>query len=141
MHFFLLLYTSKLFSIKLVPVLHSCCDCIRVLILSARFECYFRKRKQKYLLSSEVNNFCMFMLFVIRDYLFLFLIYFSIDCLLKYRFVRSLFMYFQIFPCINDIVYYIDVLKFYMLKSYKLFSSMIVSVLGLCFVSNLLSPN
>ena len=86
------------------------------------------------LLSSEVNNFYMFMLFVIRDYLFLFLIYFSIDCLLKYRFVRSLFIYFQNFPCVNDIVYYIDVLKFYLLKSYKLFSFMIVSVLVLCFV-------
>lgn len=98
-----------------------------------------KNKNRNNLLSSEVNNFYMFMLFVIRDYLFL--IYFSIDCLLKYRFVRSLFIYFQNFPCINDIDYYIDVLKFYMLKSYKVFSFMIVAVLVLCFVSNFLSPN
>ena len=100
-----------------------------------------KNQNRNNLLPSEVNNFYMFMLFVIQDYLFLFLIYFSIDCLLKYRFVRSLFMYFQNFSYINDVVYYIDVLKFYMLKSYKVFSFMIVAVLVLCFVSNFLSPN
>ena len=57
MHFFsLLLCTSKLFSIKIVPVLHSHHDFIGVLVLSARLDIILKNKNRNNLLSSEVKH-------------------------------------------------------------------------------------